>query len=247
MEIRPYSRHFAIHRPTLIFSLFFSLSKTFLGQSNVTARCDAGHFCTTGAVSPTPSDPKQGGICPSGSYCPIGSPSPIKCDPGKYCPNQGLHVPYANCSAGFYCWLGSKSPRPDDNSTGNACPEGAYCLEGSHNITLCPPGTFSNSTNNTRVEDCLQCSMGSYCAGWGNPNPTGLCDPGFHCPEGQLRADPPSYRCPVGHYCPRGSENGIQCTSGFYQDELQQENCKVFVLYYSCNWAIPEIKCNPPC
>ena len=89
--------------------------------------------------------------------------------------------------------------------------------------------------------------MGSYCAGWGNPNPTGLCDPGFHCPEGQFRADPPSYRCPVGHYCPRGSENGIQCTSGFYQDELQQENCKVFVLYYSCNWAIPEIKCNPPC
>jgi len=199
----------------------------FSGQSNVTAECNAGYYCLNRAVSPTPSNAAQGGICPAGTYCPKGSPTYIMCDAGTYCPNQGLHSPYANCSAGFYCWLGSKSPCPDDNTTGNACPQGGFCPVGSHNFTFCPPGTFSNATNNTELADCLDCTEGSYCMGYGNPNPTDLCNAGFYCSKGQQMPEPPNSRCPTGHFCPRGSVEGKPCPSGTYQNEQQQESCKV--------------------
>lgn len=193
----------------------------------MTDLCDAGYYCLNSSVSKQPSDPLQGGVCPSGRYCPKGSSTPKLCDPGKYCPSQGLYEPFANCSAGFYCWLGAQSSRPNDNVTGNACPQGGFCPEGQQNFTLCPPGTFSNSTNNTMLKDCLECTSGSYCLGYGNADPTGPCKAGYYCPKGQNREDPSGYRCPQGHYCPAGSSEGIPCMSGNYQDEMQQENCKV--------------------
>ena len=44
---------------------------------------------------------------------------------------------------------------------------GAYCPSGSGSPKLCPPGTFLNSTRNTELADCLECSPGYYCEGNG--------------------------------------------------------------------------------
>lgn len=191
-------------------------------------------------MSPRPVIPSQGGVCPEGSYCPTRSSNHILCDPGKYCPTQMLPLPYKNCSAGFYCWLGAKSPQPDDDITGNRCPEGSYCLGGSQNFTLCPPGTYSNTTNNTMLSDCQDCPAGYYCAGYGNANPTDKCNARYYCPGKQSRPDPPSYVCGAGHFCPQGSQNEKPCSPGQYQDQTGQLDCKVFffkyvVLYISKN------------
>ena len=34
------------------------------------------------------------------------------------------------------------------------------------------------------------------------------------------------FRCPVGHYCPAGSQQPIRCENGTYQDEEYQWQCK---------------------
>ena len=57
--------------------------------------------------------------------------------------------------------------------TGDECPMGAYCPEGSDSPTLCPSGTYLNSTRNTNISACIQCTAGHYCSGAGNAYPTG--------------------------------------------------------------------------
>lgn len=56
---------------------------------------------------------------------------------------------------------------------GDECPMGAYCLEGSDSPSLCPSGTYLNSTRNTNGSACIQCTAGYYCSGSGNDYPTG--------------------------------------------------------------------------
>ena len=56
---------------------------------------------------------------------------------------------------------------PTDGTTGNICPKGSYCPAGSVNFTKCPPGTFSNTQQNTNISSCLDCTQGKYCEGYG--------------------------------------------------------------------------------
>ena len=190
--------------------------------------CDPGYFCSNSSIAARPGSLSQGGgNCPLGSYCPQGSPRPLICKPGQYCPNQGLALPLANCSEGYYCLAGASSPNPTDGVTGNICPAGAYCPTGSHNYTLCPPGTFSNRTGNTNLTNCLSCTEGFYCMGWGNTVPTAKCNAGFYCPYGQSRPDPPSFDCWKAYYCESGATSPQPCPSGTYQNEVQKSTCKV--------------------
>lgn len=191
-----------------------------------------------GSVSKRPSDASQGGVCPQGSYCPSGSSRPILCDAGQFCSSQGLHKPSGNCTAGFYCLLGAKISQPNDNITGNICPAGSYCLERSQTHTFCPPGTLSNSSGTTELKDCLSCSPGHFCMGYGNSVPSGPCDAGYYCPGGQQRADPSGLQCQVGHYCPTGSSKERPCQSGYYQDEMKREDCKVCGSSYLLLWLL---------
>ncbi len=66
---------------TFFFQGFFCESP---GQCDVSGPCAAGHFCLSGAVSPTPVDGGTGGRCPQGHYCPIGSSFPEPCPEGYY-------------------------------------------------------------------------------------------------------------------------------------------------------------------
>ena len=75
---------------------------------------------------------------------------------------------------------------------------GHYCEVGSDNGTACPPGTFLNITGGRNLADCLSCSLGSYCPGYGNVDNSALCDAGFYCPGSMNISTPAEYICPQG-------------------------------------------------
>ncbi|XP_023933458.1 uncharacterized protein LOC106181652, partial [Lingula anatina] len=205
------------------------------GLSTPTDLCDAGWFCTGGAEFAQPSASDQGGQCQPGYYCPNGTSAMIPCDPGEYCADTGLAAPNGLCDAGFFCLSGASSNAPTDGTTGNVCPAGSYCPSGSINGTLCPPGTFMNNTGSQQVADCLNCTAGYYCGGYGNVYPTGQCTEGYYCPEGISDPTPVLYPCPQGHYCARGSHEPVRCVAGYYQDETAQGACKLCLEGFYCD------------
>ena len=75
---------------------------------------------------------------------------------------------------------------------------GQYCPAGSANGTYCPPGTYLDTTGARQESDCLPCTQGQYCDGYGNDLPTGFCDAGYYCPVGMNVSSPAEYTCPEG-------------------------------------------------
>ncbi|EDO39339.1 predicted protein, partial [Nematostella vectensis] len=208
------------------------------GLSGPTGLCDPGYFCVRAAWQRSPVDydnftsgsclcpsTTTGGVCQPGFFCPGGSHEPTPCTGGKYCQTKGLHAETGPCDAGFYCTSGARYRRPTDGITGDICPPGRYCEQGTKVPELCPQGTFSNNTGNKNVSYCFACTGGYYCQGQGKTEPTGKCDPGFYCPGGD--SNPTPYPCTKGHYCPKGTSAPVKCPSGSYQDELQKDSCKV--------------------
>ncbi|KAJ6656075.1 hypothetical protein lerEdw1_004481 [Lerista edwardsae] len=245
--------------------------------------CPSGHYCPVGTAVPKP--------CPPGSFAagiklssevifapeerlfhwlaqlgriilwrdkPPASPAPA----GHYCALPGQSQVTGPCSAGYYCTAGAASPTPADNQTGNVCPKGHFCPKGSASPQPCRHGFYSNSTENTRVEDCLPCRPGSYCASSELAAPSGPCDAGFYCTGGSALPNPTDGAvgdvcprghvcpqgssspspcpadnvCPLGHFCPAGSPEPKPCPPGKYQDETGRSLCK----------ACPEGKfCDP--
>ena len=135
------------------------------------------------------------------------------CTPGMYCPNYGMTAPAGNCSARYYCAENATTATPTDGSTGNKCPVGHYCPEGSPAPIQCEPGTYTDTKLN---EVCLTCTAGYYCTMGSNPQ---ACPAGYYCPDG------------TGHVwqsCPAGTFSGTtglsnvtectQCTGGYYCD-----------------------------
>ena len=211
------------------------VARVLSGLAKETGLCDPGFYCTNSSVTATPNSPGTGGgMCKNGTFCPRGSPEPQTCPPGKYCGAFELAAPSGNCSAGYYCIGGARLSKPMDGVTGNVCPMGSYCPEGSKDHTLCPPGTYSNATQNEALANCLPCTKGWFCSGYGNEKPTNKCSAGFYCPEGQFVPNPSTYNCTLGHYCPRGSTAPLRCNAGYYQDEIGQSGCKVCItiIYY---------------
>lgn len=79
------------------------------------------------------------------------------CDGGKYCPNSGMTAPAGNCTAGYYCSSAASTATPTDGTTGNECPIGSYCPEGTATPKQCDPGTYTDTKQNY---ECLQCTPG---------------------------------------------------------------------------------------
>lgn len=79
------------------------------------------------------------------------------------------------CKAGFYCVGKAKVATPQDGVTGNICPSGNYCPEGSINALKCPAGTFLSYTGAQSAAECQLCTPGKYCATDGLNSPTGDC------------------------------------------------------------------------
>ncbi|XP_058655214.1 SCO-spondin isoform X4 [Onychostoma macrolepis] len=189
------------------------------GQSDVSGPCAAGHFCLSGAVSPTPVDGGTGGRCPQGHYCPVGSSSPetcpegyysnssrntklsdcVPCPPGFACSSRGLSSPSHVCQMGYYCPQGQNSSHPAHF----ICSPGHMCPPGSPAQIPCPIGTYQNLQGQV---ECSVCPAGYFCAG--SDTVTG----GTSIPVS----------CPRGYYCPPGSESGVSfpCPAGTFNGQL---------------------------
>lgn len=225
-----------------------------------TDQCHAGYYCVEGASVPTPNDTLTGAPCPPGSYClqgshkpqpcPIGTYGPTQklqslsgcmdCDGGKFCDFEGLAAPNGSCDPGFFCQIRAIRPNPVNSSQGGGiCPTGHYCPRETTTPFKCPPGTFNNETHATQPTNCIPCTPGEYCEGYGNTYPDGPCDEGWYCSRGAYSKKPllnvnttfnnsndftcPIYSvnftggiCPVGHFCPRGSSEPKSCLRGTY-------------------------------
>ena len=159
----------------------------------------------------------MGGMCKAGAYCPPGASSPVPCDPGKYCQSDELAVITNDCQTGYFCNGSTILPNPINETTGDICPKGHYCPNGSAVATPCNPGKFSDRFANQDEANCLACTAGKYCSGYGRDLPNGPCDVGWFCPENMTVPQPPGNECLPGHGCPLGSPVQTPCESGFYQ------------------------------
>ncbi|XP_032352703.1 multiple epidermal growth factor-like domains protein 6 [Camelus ferus] len=190
------------------------------GLSQPSGLCHSAHYCSGGAVSPTPIKHKVveapglsgNDICPPGFFCPRGTGSPVPCLPGfyssapglasglqcqpcpagHYCSHPGLsHILEAGtCDAGYICLGGSVVPSPSDGTHGYRCPPGFRCPPGAHSELPCEPGTFSPLPG---ADTCLPCPGGTYCQKAATVEPT---------------------TCPKGHYCPTGTPSPLPCPEG---------------------------------
>jgi hypothetical protein len=112
--------------------------------------------------------PGKAPLCERGTYCDAGVAR--SCLAGKYCSTEGMftdstsysvdlnNIPAydatilaGSCAAGHYCPAGSTSPVPSSKGSsilgsGDQCPTGRYCLEGTTSAssgTLCTKGSFN--------------------------------------------------------------------------------------------------------
>ena len=213
--------------------------------------CPSGFFCDPLNVSQVDGNqtfPAPGvvvpEVCPSGHYCSLsteyatqhpcafGSYSNntglhsadecVPCPPSMYCANEGLSYPSGLCSSGFFCVLGASTPQPTDGMTGDVCPTGHYCPEGSEQGLPCPEGTFNNVNGIANSSQCAECLPGSYCSTPGLSLPTALCSAGVFCTGGAVVPTPANISegvsvCPTGSYCVEGSSNPQPCPIGTFQ------------------------------
>ena len=82
---------------------------------------------------------------------------------------------------------------------GDVCPAGKYCPISSPSGQDCPPGTFLNTTGAQSDTECIQCTQGYYCGGYGLTAVTDQCDAGYYCPAGMNVSNPTEYTCPQGN------------------------------------------------
>lgn len=213
----------------LQFTLTWKSSCQFSGD------CAPGHWCIFGVDRQYPDGMNQssvsyndscydgrmlgnGGICPLGHYCPGGVASvfPLPCDNGTYADEEGLSE-CKECPLGYWC------PNAAVNFTSYPCPEGYFCPAGTGlwSNNPCPAGTYNNGTMKSVLSDCLDCPGGYYCAGSGNPEPSGECDPGYYCSSAAEVSTPApgsgyGGNCEAGYFCPSGSAHPVPCTTGYY-------------------------------
>mmetsp|Transcript_16743 Transcript_16743/g.24809 ORF Transcript_16743/g.24809 Transcript_16743/m.24809 type:complete len:534 (-) Transcript_16743:223-1824(-) len=127
--------------------------------------------------------------CPKGKYCIPTSPIPILCPAGTYGNEKGNQNPQCsgNCSKGFYCPEGSTKPTEFP----------------------CPPG-IAGEEEGLRDSTCsLNCDLTrSHCI----PK---VCMEGYYCPSNSTSQK--QIECgEAGKYCPRGSSNYTNVSSGHY-------------------------------
>ncbi|XP_038634721.1 multiple epidermal growth factor-like domains protein 6 [Scyliorhinus canicula] len=230
--------------------------------------CQPGYYCTRGSNSSTPVEMPFGNVCPAGYYCPSGTkhafekPCPtgtwnnatgaqeialcLPCIPGYACSGMALAQPIELCAPGFYCKERAKSTRPVDGETGDLCPEGHYCPEGTAIPLRCGDGYYNNVTDyysdyceldklkSMATSETIEC-LKAHFSHHGIPNIV-MTDNGPHFisvdvenPNGNLSTGVGG-PCPMGHYCPAGTSISLPCPMGTYSDKLYlsvASNCTV--------------------
>ncbi|XP_070399298.1 uncharacterized protein K04H4.2-like [Nothobranchius furzeri] len=109
--------------------------------------------------------------------------------------------------------------------TGDKCPEGHYCTQGSSTPLPCPVGSYSNRTRNTHISDCLPCPPGFLCVSRGLSFPSHICPAGSYCSSGGNNKSQDSIICSPGNRCPLGAKKQVPCLPGTYQNLPGQADC----------------------
>ena len=156
-----------------------------------------------------------GDICPPGTFCTAGSNVPEDCAAGTYNDESGQDK-CKPCPSGFFC-LGRAV-----TFINSSCPSGHYCpINTTQPFQFpCQPGTYNNLTGQKTVSSCVSCPKGSYCEGYGNSWPTGLCSAGWWC-NGSATSNMTTTqggKCQPGYYCPEGSSYPRECDGGKFCD-----------------------------
>jgi hypothetical protein len=156
------------------------------------------------------------------------------CDGGFYCPGPANTSPTKKCSPGYYCKLGAAVPMPNDTITGDICPEGKFCSEGSTEGEPCPKGRYGDKEGLEDANQCQACPKGFYCptTGLKSNEVTLKCDAGYWC-KGESPEKAPDnktygVKCPEGNYCPEGTPDPRPCSSGTYQPyigKMSSDDC----------------------
>ncbi len=133
--------------------------------------------------------------CAGGFYCPQpGMTTPVDlCSEGYYCrqyarspaPNQGL---FFQTEVSFELYSIRVSVRVSrvmltnecfvTGTDANVCPEGHFCPLGTEDPEPCPVGTYNNGTGLEKIQDCVSCPAGEFCAAVGLEQTSGLCQEG---------------------------------------------------------------------
>ncbi|KAG8524768.1 hypothetical protein J0S82_017746 [Galemys pyrenaicus] len=170
------------------------------GLARPSGLCHAAHYCTGGAVSPTPIKHKVealgfsgNDICPPGFFCPQGTSSPVPCMPGFYSSVPGLasQDQCQPCPPGHYCSRAGLSHALEAGLCDAGCPPGFRCPPGSPHELPCEPGSFSPLPG---ADTCLPCPGGTYCLKPATVEPA-------TCPKGGV-SEGDCEPCPAGSFCP---------------------------------------------
>ena len=128
--------------------MFLIQSKNDFPGTVTPAECEAGFYCPPGTNHSTEYP------CPPGTYSDHKklntSDQCVECDGGSYCLGGGTS-PTGSCWAGFYCAGGSSSYSPTDGVSGDVCPRGSYCENGTALPDPCPAGTYGPTEGNNLI------------------------------------------------------------------------------------------------
>ena len=188
------------------------------GLSEYSGQCQAGFLCVSGSSSATPgynststlydeANSVTNGACPRGYTCATGAIYPQPCSPGTYQPNTQQTSCIA-CPTTFYC------PEFGMSTTSTTrCSDRYHCISGA-NVSKPIDGTTGRL-----------CARGNYCQqGAETVCPAGTygpveglsscyqCPMGYYCPEGSQEPQ----LCPNKKFCPQGSSEGTDCPVGTY-------------------------------
>ncbi len=244
-------------------------SSSGLNSSSCTGPCAAGYYCISAATTMFQH------TCAMGQYSLAGSSSCTPCPPGRY--GSVTALPNASCSgpcdAGYY---GATSNLTNSACSG-PCPLGTYSLAGSTNCTLCPLGSFGDTTAQMTATCSGLCSAGKpldrtllqqsllfaeyicVCCGWSGRygaipgqtslNCSGPCDAGYYCPLGSTSSM--QLQCSVGQYSNASASSCTSCPLGQYGETkgLSNVSCSgpCAAGFFGASVGQSSSSCSGPC
>ena len=176
--------------------------------------CQEGYFCPPGQNSSTPIEFK----CEAGMFCTKGAMHP--CPSGMYQDEVG-QSDCKLCPSGYFC---NATISPITSYEDSICPPGFICPNGTEYDSQypCPIGTYNPLIGQSLRSGCLACRGGFACDSAGIDVPKQPCAAGYYCASNSLSPTPRddgtgNYGvCPKGHFCTKQTSVPSKCPIGTF-------------------------------